>query len=482
MSKLVNILKLLLLASLVLANEPVILTNSNIQQVLKDSELVFVAFVAEWCHFSRLLTPVWKETSKALASTYPSDKLTLAVVQTDKGGKDLGIQYSINKYPTMKLFRHGIVSKKEYRGARSIDAFTTYINDQFKPTLVTFSKAEDLISGTGIDPNTNQVIKAVNRANKNVIGYFSDANSENYKSFSALANNLKDDCSFYAGLGPDLADERLSGDNIVFKPQGESNSDQVFLGDISNQKTVNNWINEKCVPLVRQITFHNGEELTELGHPFLILFHKKEDTESLDYYTNLAQSDLKDQRDKLTILHADCDQFAHPLWHLGKSVNDCPVIAIDSFKHMYTFPKYQDIKIQGKLREFVEDLHSGKLHREFHNGPDPEPLKQIEAKIEKKEIDPEDLVVETKIKVETVKQEPGQDPNKAPIKLTEEKVVVNKKDGKVLMTTVVPKSDNSKDMGSKNDQDSAKLPPKSAFAKLKPSSNRYSIPGDRDEL
>lgn len=27
--------------------------------------------------------------------------------------------------------------------------------------------------------------------------------------------------------------------------------------------------------------------------------------------------------------------------------------------------------IPGKLKQFVLDLHSGKLHREFHHGPDP---------------------------------------------------------------------------------------------------------------
>ena len=26
----------------------------------------------------------------------------------------------------------------------------------------------------------------------------------------------------------------------------------------------------------------------------------------------------------------------------------------------------------GKLQKFVADFHSGKLHREFHHGPDPE--------------------------------------------------------------------------------------------------------------
>jgi endoplasmic reticulum resident protein 44 len=27
--------------------------------------------------------------------------------------------------------------------------------------------------------------------------------------------------------------------------------------------------------------------------------------------------------------------------------------------------------VPGKLRQFILDLHSGKLHREFHHGPDP---------------------------------------------------------------------------------------------------------------
>ena len=29
-------------------------------------------------------------------------------------------------------------------------------------------------------------------------------------------------------------------------------------------------------------------------------------------------------------------------------------------------------RIPDRLKKFVDDLHSGKLHREFHHGPDPE--------------------------------------------------------------------------------------------------------------
>lgn len=72
----------------------------------------------------------------------------------------------------------------------------------------------------------------------------------------------------------------------------------------------------------------------------------------------------------MNFLTADGKRFAHPLHHLGKSQSDLPLIAIDSFRHMYLFPKFEDMYKQGQLKQFVEDLHSGKLHREFHYGPE----------------------------------------------------------------------------------------------------------------
>lgn len=74
--------------------------------------------------------------------------------------------------------------------------------------------------------------------------------------------------------------------------------------------------------------------------------------------------------ENINFLIADGKRFAHPLEHLEKSLDDLPVIAIDSFRHMYLFPEYNDIFKPGMLKKFVADLYSGKLHREFHNGPD----------------------------------------------------------------------------------------------------------------
>ena len=42
--------------------------------------------------------------------------------------------------------------------------------------------------------------------------------------------------------------------------------------------------------------------------------------------------------DSINFLTADGLKFSHPLYHLGKSTNDLPVLAIDSFRHMYIWP------------------------------------------------------------------------------------------------------------------------------------------------
>jgi len=83
-----------------------------------------------------------------------------------------------------------------------------------------------------------------------------------------------------------------------------------------------------------------------------------------------------DQKVAMNFLVADGVRFAHPLHHLGKTEKDLPVLAIDSFRHMYLFDDVKHMTTPGKLRQFVLDLHSGKLHREFHHGPDPTPEQQ----------------------------------------------------------------------------------------------------------
>nr|XP_039251818.1 endoplasmic reticulum resident protein 44-like isoform X1 [Styela clava] len=335
--------------------ELVDIDSNNIETVLNSHELVFINFYADWCRFSRMLAPIFKAASDEAIKKFPQTGLVaLGRVDCDKN-PDIAQRFSVNKYPTMKLFRNGQMTKREYRGQRSADALVNFLKEQMKDPIHHFATEEEMDD--------------FEARKRSIIGYFSSKDSKDYETFEKIAKSLKEDCDFFVAIGDVSSKERQSGDNIIFRPTG-GDPDMVYLGSLSNHDLLKAWSTDKCVPLVREITFQNGEELTEEGLPFLILFHKKEDTESLELYKKVLSRNLIHEKARVNFLEADCDTFSHPLHHLGKSTSDCPLIAIDSFKHMYLFPHFNDLSVPGKLKSFLEDLHSGKLHREFHHGPD----------------------------------------------------------------------------------------------------------------
>ncbi|XP_022048688.1 endoplasmic reticulum resident protein 44 [Acanthochromis polyacanthus] len=333
------------------------LDTNNIDDVLNNAGVALVNFYADWCRFSQMLHPIFEEASNIVREEFPDTKqVVFARVDCDQHS-DIAQRYRITKYPTLKLFRNGMMMKREYRGQRSVVAIADFIRQQKVDPVKELHSMEE--------------VNAVDRSKRNIIGYFEKKDSDNYHTYEKVANILRDDCTFLAAFGAVSESERFSGDNVIYKPLGENVPDMVYLGSLTNFDLTYAWAQDKCVPLVREITFENGEELTEEGIPFLILFHIKEDTDSLEKFQQEVARQLISEKGSINFLHADCDKFRHPLLHIQKTPADCPVIAIDSFRHMYVFPDFKDLDTPGKLRQFVLDLHSGKLHREFHHGPDP---------------------------------------------------------------------------------------------------------------
>ena len=164
------------------------------------------------------------------------------------------------------------------------------------------------------------------------------------------------------------------------------------------------------------------------------------------------------EKTQVNFLTADGMKFAHPLHHLGKSKDDLPLLAIDSFRHMYLFPKYEEMRVPGKVKTFLQDLYSGKLHREFHYGPDPEEQKK-EAEIKEEE----------KKQAEENKQET--DNTKDEDKNEEAEVKENTDDAKHIPRT----DEDTKESTTEKQKTKKTDPPESQFVHLGPSKNRYTI-------
>ncbi|KAL3268301.1 hypothetical protein HHI36_007419 [Cryptolaemus montrouzieri] len=335
------------------------LNQQNLDMTLASNELVFINFYAEWCKFSNILMPIFDEAADKVKQEFPdAGKIVMGKVDCDKDN-EVASRFHISKYPTLKIIRNGQPAKREYRGQRSVEAFVEFIKKQLEDPIKEFHGLSEL---TSLESNKRMII-----------GYFDRKDQPEYSIFRRVATNLKEDCQFHVGFGDASKQMHPPGQPIiVFRPDKDRSNDLdvTYNGSMNNFDEMHIWISEMCVPLVREITFENAEELTEEGLPFLILFHSPDDSESIKRYTEIVTTDLITEKQSINFLTADGKRFAHPLHHLGKSEHDLPLIAIDSFRHMYLFPNYKDIEIPGKLKQFIKDLYSGKLHREFHYGPE----------------------------------------------------------------------------------------------------------------
>ncbi|WKX90568.1 hypothetical protein Q1695_009423 [Nippostrongylus brasiliensis] len=331
------------------------LDSSNFDTITKSNEVVFVNFYADWCRFSQMLKPIFAQASERFQNL-PQGKVVWGSVDADAQA-ELATRFQVNKYPTLKLFRNGEIVRKEYRSQRSVEALSEFVQKQLDSSIQEVHTVEEL----------NQKMAADKR---NVIAYFASLSGPEYDSIKKVASTLREECSFFIGTGPAFAALTAQGPMVSFKGSNAPEALQ-YPGDMKNENVLKQWLTEKCIPIVREITFENAEELTEEGIPFLILFRHPDDKESEKVFTEAVIRELADQKAGINCLVADGKKFAHPLHHLGKRESDLPLIAIDSFRHMYLFPHMNEMNTPGKLRQFVMDLHSGKLHREFHNGPDP---------------------------------------------------------------------------------------------------------------
>jgi endoplasmic reticulum resident protein 44 len=339
------------------------LTSSNLDDVLASNELVFINFYADWCRFSQMLTPVFDEASQKVKAAFPEDgKVSFGRIDCDREG-DLAARFHVSKYPTLKLFRYGSLVKREYRGQRSSDALADHIRTQLNVPVTTLNSADAVYS--------------IDIRKRAVIGYYDSFESPEYIAFLRVASLLRDDCSFYATQRPTPLPEEpeITANKVVFRAPGEHLSEDIYPGPPADHTQLFHWASENCVPAVRELTFENAEELTEEGLPFLILFHHPDDRDTPDRFRRIVATELLNERSSANFLVANGLQFTHPLHHLGKTPKDLPVLAIDSFRHMYVWshsPR-NDIDRPGMLKQFIDDLNSGKLHREFHQGPDPTP-------------------------------------------------------------------------------------------------------------
>ncbi|KAF2886315.1 hypothetical protein ILUMI_19858 [Ignelater luminosus] len=320
------------------------LTQQNLNLTLASNELVFTIFYAEWDIYSNAALPLFDEAANKIREEYPeTGKVVLAKLNCEKE-ESIATRFHIENFPTFKIIKNGQPAKRQYLGQRTTEAFVSFVKKELEDPVKELA-----------EPN-------LETDKKTIIGYFDMRHQLQYNIFRKVANNLKDDCQFYARFGnvSKQMDQPEESAVVFFPDKLRSNdSDESYNGTLNNFDEFYIWASNKCVPLVRELTFDNTRELMDEELPFLILFYNPDDKTIIETYNEVIQKELLSEKDSINFLTADGNTHARSLLKLGKSKDDLPLIAIDTFIHMYLFPNTTDIEIQGKLKQFIHDLHLG---------------------------------------------------------------------------------------------------------------------------
>lgn len=115
-----------------------------------------------------------------------SGKVVLGKVDCDKE-TSIAYRFHITKYPTLKIVRNGQLTKREYRGQRSVDAFVDFVRKQLEDPILEYKSLKDL--------------ENLDTKKRIIIGYFDRRDQPQYDIFRKVATNLKEDCQFHVGFG-----------------------------------------------------------------------------------------------------------------------------------------------------------------------------------------------------------------------------------------------------------------------------------------
>ncbi|THD27269.1 Thioredoxin domain-containing protein 4 [Fasciola hepatica] len=275
-----------------------------------------VQYYADWCPFSRQLAPIFESASEEFLDH--TQKGEVAFIRVDcVFYADLCAEHGIRKYPTVKVQKFGIRVKREYRGARTKEALASFVNEHLADNLT-------IVNGNGLPAKKAK-------------------------------NNLSE-----------------TNEQLVFREAISNEVKEITTLKQADFPTVHKWIMDRCVSPVRELTFANAEEIADEGLPFLLLFYDSKSAHLKRRFHDLVKTHLKEERQTVNFLTADGVVFSHPLSHLNKTPKDLPLICIDSLVHMYKHPLPVETILSDPihLKQFVADLHSQKLHREFHYGPE----------------------------------------------------------------------------------------------------------------
>jgi len=341
-------------------DDVIVLDKSNFESIVNSKDIILVEFYAPWCGHCKKLAPEYAKAAEILKKEDPA--IPLAKVDADSE-KELGSRFGIRSFPTMKIFRNGVES--EYTGPRESAGIVSYMKKQAGPS------AKNL--------NTEEAFKLFvedeTDVDVDIVGFFENKDSDLAKLFSKVADSLRD--KFRFGIVTEKSVMEHVGHSEAIVMYRSFDEQVVVYSGVNKQDDISNWIWEKSIPLIGEITKEHTARYTRKALPIVkVAFDVNwgPNIKKTNYYVSrLAKvAELPEVKGKLLFGLVHKVSFAQEVQKFGFTGSEEFSVYIDDHakaqKYKFTEKEFNTENVQ----QFVTDFLAGSLKPFLKSQPVPE--------------------------------------------------------------------------------------------------------------
>jgi len=330
-------------------SDVLVLTTKNFKETIEKESTLLVEFYAPWCGHCRALAPEYEK-----AATELKDIVKLAKVDCTTEN-EVCKENDVQGFPTLKVFKNG--KPKEFGGKREASSIISYMERQVKPAVT-----EVTADGFEEFKKSDKVV---------VVGFFGDATSEAYKTFSSVADELRDDMSFGASVDADLAKANDATAPAIILYRSFDEPMAMYKGDATDAAALSAFIKAERVPLIDDIGPENYGTYVESGLPLAFIFSKFDDTKAP--LGKIFEPVAKEFKGKINFCFIDADQFGAHAENLALTKQEWPAFAINKIEAKLNYPFDQSKEITTEaISAFVAGVVDGSIEPTYKSEPIPE--------------------------------------------------------------------------------------------------------------